>query len=113
MSTKATVTREEIQKIARLAKLRLSDGQLATYTEHINEILEHVRKLEELDVSGIEPLAHVLDLVNVSREDEPAESMPREQVLSNAPAINKSEAGEERATDGEFFLVPGIIKSDT
>ena len=113
MSTKATVTREEIQKIAKLAKLHLSDDQLATYTGHLNEILEHVRKMEELDVSGIEPLAHVLDLVNVSRQDEPAESLPREQVLANAPDVGKSKAGEERATDGEFFLVPGVIKSDT
>ena len=113
MSTKATVTREEIQKIAQLAKLHLSDDQLATYTEQINEILEHVRTLEELDLSGVEPLAHVLDLVNVSRADEPGESLPREQVLTNTPIISRSGAEEKRATDGEFVLVPGIIKSDT
>ncbi|MFB0517622.1 MAG: Asp-tRNA(Asn)/Glu-tRNA(Gln) amidotransferase subunit GatC [Candidatus Neomarinimicrobiota bacterium] len=111
MSTKQTVSREELLKIARLAKLRLDEDKCDVYTQQINAILEHVQKLETLDLAAVEPLSHVLDLVNVSREDEPVESLPRDKVLSNAPL---TEAGppEKRATDGEFFVVPQVIKTD-
>ncbi len=111
MSTKQTVSREEIQKIARLAKLHLDDEKRDVYTQQINAILEHVQKLETLDVADVEPLYHVLDLVNVTRKDEPAGSLPRDKVLANAP-LTEDGAPEKRATDGEFFLVPRIIKTD-
>ena len=111
MATKQTVTAQEIEKIARLAKLHLSADQRDLYTGQINAILEHVQTLEALDVSHIEPLSHVLDLVNVSREDRAAPSLPREAVLANAPVIASEGASEERATDGEFILVPVVLKT--
>jgi len=111
MSTKQTVSREEIQKIARLAKLHLDDEKRDVYTQQINAILEHVQKLETLDVADVEPLSHVLDLVNVTRKDEPAGSLPRDKVLANAP-LTEDGPPEKRATDGEFFLVPRVIKTD-
>jgi len=111
MAAKQTVSPEEIQKIARLSKLHLDDEKLELYTQQINAILEHVQKLQELDLTGIEPLSHVLDLVNVTRPDESAVSMEREKALANAPLV---EAGSpaKRATDGEFFLVPKVITTD-
>ncbi len=111
MSNKQTVSTTEIRKIARLAKLRLADEQCALYTQQINAILEHVRTLEKVDVSEVEPLSHVLDLANVSRDDQPSPSLPREMVLSNAPAHGDGDESGQSATDGEFFLVPGVLKT--
>ncbi len=110
MSAKQTVSPQEIQKIAQLAKLRLDVAQLDTYTEQINAILAHAQSLEQVDLTGVEPLAHVLDLTNVARPDRPAPSLERDKVLANAPQTEEG-APEKRATDGEFFLVPRIIKS--
>ncbi len=111
MATKQTVSPEEIQKIARLAKLHLDDEQRDLYTQQINVILEHVQKLQTLDVTDVEPLSHVLDLVNVTRKDQAAASLPRDRVLANAPLTEDSPSGK-RATDGQFFLVPKVIKTD-
>lgn len=67
----------------------------------MNDILEYVKKLDELDTEDIEPLSHVLDLINVSRRDEEAASLTREEALMNAPE-----------SDGEFFIVPKVIETD-
>ena len=112
MATKQTVSPGDIQKIARLAKLHLDEEQRDLYTQQINAILEHVQKLQTLDVADVEPLSHVLDLVNVTRKDEPAGSLPRDKVLANVPLTGPADDPEKRATDGEFFLVPRIIKTD-
>ncbi len=112
MATKQTVTSQEIEKIAHLAKLHLSAEQCDLYTGQINAILEHVQKLETVDVSAVEPLSHVLDLVNVSRTDTVAESLPRDEVLANVPLIPSDGSARERATDGEFILVPVVLKTD-
>ncbi len=111
MATKQTVTPQEIEKIARLAKLHLSADQRDVYTGQINAILEHVQTLEAVDVSDVEPLSHVLDLANVSRSDQAAPSLPREAVLANVPVIASKGASRERATDGEFILVPVVLKT--
>ncbi|MFC1620109.1 Asp-tRNA(Asn)/Glu-tRNA(Gln) amidotransferase subunit GatC [Candidatus Neomarinimicrobiota bacterium] len=108
---KQTVTREAIEKIAQLAKLHLSQDQSEVYTEQINAILEHMQKLDSLDLTDIEPLSHVLELVNMTRDDHAAPSLPRDQVLANVP-VTESEPSEKRATDGEFILVPQVIKTD-
>ena len=110
MATKQTVTPQEIEKIARLAKLHLSADQRDLYTGQINAILEHVQTLESLDLSDVEPLSHVLDLSNISRSDQAARSLPRETVLANVPVITLEGASRERATDGEFILVPVVLK---
>ena len=110
MSTKPTVTTAEINKIAGLAKLTLTDEQCRLYTDQINTILEHVRTLESVDTEGVEPLAHVLEITNVFRRDRHVPSMPHEQAIGNAPA-NLTDGGEgAAATDGEFFLVPGVFR---
>ncbi|MCH8837315.1 MAG: Asp-tRNA(Asn)/Glu-tRNA(Gln) amidotransferase subunit GatC [Candidatus Marinimicrobia bacterium] len=108
---KQTVSAEQVRKIARLAKLRLGEEQCALYTRQINAILEHVKTLEQVDVSGVEPLSHVLELVNVSRQDRPTASLARETVLANAPQRATDGSQGQRTTDGEFFLVPAVLKT--
>lgn len=92
------VTREEVLKIASLANLTLTDAEVETYTAQFNEILDYMDELNELDTGNIDPLSHVLELVNVTREDEETPSLTREEALSNAPE-----------TDGEFFIVPKVV----
>ena len=112
MSTKPTVTTAEINKIAGLAKLSLTDEQCRLYTDQINTILEHVRTLESVDTEGVEPLAHVLEITNVFRRDQHVPSMPHEQAIGNAPAQTSSSGESAATTDGEFFLVPGVFRPD-
>ena len=69
MPVKPTVTAEEIEKIAGLARLSLTPDQREEYTDQINTILDHMRTLETADTEGVEPLSHVLDLSDVTRPD--------------------------------------------
>ncbi len=92
------LTREEVLHVAELARLSLSPEEIELFTGQLNEILEYVEKLQELDTSGVGPLAHVIPLCNVFREDQARESLPLDAVLENAPARE----------DGNF-LVPRII----
>jgi len=92
------LTREEVLHVAELARLSLSPEEIELFTVQLNEILEYVEKLQELDTSGVAPLAHVIPLFNVFREDQVRASLPLDAVLENAPARE----------DGNF-LVPRII----
>ena len=98
MSKKPPVNRDEILKIASLAKLHLSDEEVSLYTDQINEILEYMNQLDELDTEDIEPLSHVLDQINMTRKDEQTPSLPTEEALKNAPK-----------SDDDYFIVPNVI----
>jgi aspartyl-tRNA(Asn)/glutamyl-tRNA(Gln) amidotransferase subunit C len=89
------ITREEVLHVARLARLELTEEEVERFTEQLSAILEAVAKVSELDLSGVEPTAHPLDLVNVWAADEPRPSLALENALANAP---EREAG--------FFKVP-------
>ena len=91
------ITREDVLHVAKLARLELSDEEVERMREQLSAILEAVGKVSELDLEGVEPTAHPLDLVNVFAEDEPRPSLAREEALANAP-------GPE---DG-FFGVPAV-----
>lgn len=80
------LSREEVEHIAELAKLALTEEEKAQYAEQLSAILDYFRKLQEVDTSGIPPTATVLPISNVFRPDEPGEPMPREWLLQNAPA---------------------------
>ena len=80
------LSQEEVQHIAELAKLALSDGELALYQGQLSAILEHFERLQELDTEAISPTATVLPLRSVMRADEPKPPFPREDILANAPA---------------------------
>jgi aspartyl-tRNA(Asn)/glutamyl-tRNA(Gln) amidotransferase subunit C len=79
------ITREQVLHVARLARLALSEEEVARFQEQLSAILEAVGKVSELDLEGIEPTSHPLDVVNVLAEDEPRPSLAREDALANAP----------------------------
>jgi len=80
------ISREEVEHIAELAKLALTEEEKTLYAEQLSAILEYFCQLQEVDTSGIPPTATVLPIRNVFRPDEPGEPMPREELLRNAPA---------------------------
>jgi aspartyl-tRNA(Asn)/glutamyl-tRNA(Gln) amidotransferase subunit C len=93
------ITREEVQRIALLARLRLTGEEESLLTEQLGKILEYITVLQRLDTTGIEPMAHALDVVNAMRDDRVTNEPDTEALLANAPA-----------TDGNFFQVPKIIE---
>jgi aspartyl-tRNA(Asn)/glutamyl-tRNA(Gln) amidotransferase subunit C len=89
------ISKDEVLHVARLARLALTDEEVERLGAQLNAILEAVGKVGELDLEGVEPTAHPLDLVNVWAEDEPRLSLPVEEALNNAPD-----------REGGFFKVP-------
>jgi aspartyl-tRNA(Asn)/glutamyl-tRNA(Gln) amidotransferase subunit C len=79
------LTIDEVRHVAHLARLRLSDEELAQMQTDLSHILDHIDLLKEVDVTDVPPTAQVTDLANVMREDETRPSLPREDVLANAP----------------------------
>jgi aspartyl-tRNA(Asn)/glutamyl-tRNA(Gln) amidotransferase subunit C len=81
------LTLAEVDHIAELARLSLSDDEKALYQEQLSAILEYAERLQALDTSAIPPTATVLPLRSVMRADEPRDSLSRDTVLANAPQI--------------------------
>jgi aspartyl-tRNA(Asn)/glutamyl-tRNA(Gln) amidotransferase subunit C len=79
------IDREQVLHVARLARLELSDDEVERMSRELTTILEHVERISELDLDGVEPTSHVVELENVLRPDEPRASWPRERVLAEAP----------------------------
>lgn len=92
------LSREEVQHIATLARLALSDEEQALYQEQISAILEYFERLQELDTEAIAPTATVLPLRSVMRRDEPRQPSSREDILVNAPAAEEG-----------CFKVPAVL----
>lgn len=80
-----SITNQDVQHVAKLARLNLSEEEETQLTEQLNAILQYAEKLNELDTDEIEPTTHVLHVSNVMREDEVRESLPIEKVMLNAP----------------------------
>lgn len=78
------LTRQEVEKIAHLARLALTESQLVAYQEQLSAVLEYAAMLDELDLAGIEPTAHAVSRQNVVRDDVVVPSLPLEDVLRNA-----------------------------
>jgi aspartyl-tRNA(Asn)/glutamyl-tRNA(Gln) amidotransferase subunit C len=85
MTERMAITREEVVHVAKLARLELTDDELARFAEQLNAILEAVGKVSELDLADVEPTLHPLELSNVWAADEPQPSLPVEEALANAP----------------------------
>ena len=81
------IDRDQVLHVARLARLRLSDEELERMPAELSNILEHVERMNKLDLDGVEPTSHVVELQNVLREDEPRPSLPREKALQGAPDV--------------------------
>ena len=79
------LSKKEVEHIAWLAHIDLSEKEKALFTEQFNEILDYFKKIDEVDTEGVEPTYHVLDLKNVSRRDETKPSLPTEEALKNVP----------------------------
>lgn len=94
-----SITPKDVEHVARLARLELSDAEKDQFTEQLNAILKYAEKLNGLDTDNVEPTSHVLPIKNVMREDEKRPSLPIEKVLLNAP-------DEE---DGQF-KVPAVLE---
>ncbi len=92
------ISEEQVRHVALLARLALTDEQVAEYGEQLNSILEHIDTIRQLDLEGVEPTAHAVDMVNETRADEPLPCLPLDAVLLNAP----------EAEDGAF-VVPRIV----
>lgn len=88
----------DVAKVALLARLDLNPGEIEAMARQLNQIVEYVEQLQTLDTSGIEPMAHAIDLHNAMADDVVAESLPRAAVLRNAPK-----------QDGEYYLVPAVL----
>ncbi len=93
------LTEKDVDHVAKLARLEISPEERVLYTRQLGAILEHADGLAKLDVTGVQPTAHILPLQNVFREDVAKASMPREQILANAPDKSKGS-----------FRVPKIIE---
>jgi len=79
------IDRDQVLHVARLARLELSEEELERMSSELSGILEHVERMNELDLEGVEPTSHVVALENVLRPDEPRPSLPREEALEPAP----------------------------
>ncbi len=79
------IDREQVLHVARLARLRLSDEEVEKMAGELSGILEHVDRIGNLDLEGVEPTSHVVALENVWRADEPRPSLSHEQALASAP----------------------------
>ena len=96
-----SLTSEEVRKVANLARLKLSDDEVEMFTQQLGNVLGYIDVLSEVDVEGIEPMAHAVELSNVFRDDVHRESLPRDEALANAPL-----------SDGKYFLVPPILEAE-
>jgi aspartyl-tRNA(Asn)/glutamyl-tRNA(Gln) amidotransferase subunit C len=79
------ITKQEVEHVAKLARLELSEQEKEKLTDQLSNILTYVETLSGLDTKGVEPTAHVLDLKNVMRDDVAVPGLPRERALANAP----------------------------
>lgn len=94
-----SIQSKDVEYVAKLARLNLSDQERETFTEQLNAILQYAEKLNELDTDGVEPTTHVLRLSNVMRDDVVHESLSQEKVFRNAP---EEENGQ--------FKVPAVLE---
>jgi len=93
------ITMQEVEQVARLARLALSDAEKESMRRELDGILSYIDKLRALDTEGVPPTSHAVPMTNVMREDEPVPSLPQADMLENAP---------DRS--GDFFRVPKIIE---
>ena len=95
------ITKEQVEYVANLAKLDISEEEKEIFTKQLDNILSYMDKLNQLDTRDIDPTSHVLPIKNIFREDEVKPSLPLEEALANAPDRK----------DG-FFRVPRVIEEN-
>ncbi len=93
------INKEDVIRVAHLARLHLDEEAIDGYVEQVGEVLTYVNMLGEVDTDGVAPTSHVIDLTNAFRNDDLVKSLDRKKALTNAP---ERENGD--------FLVPRVIK---
>ena len=93
-----SISQQDVAKVALLARLQLTDAELATMTNELAQIVGYVDQLAEVDTDGVEPMAHAIEMTNVFRADSVTASLPRDEALANAP--HRDERG---------YLVPAVL----
>jgi aspartyl-tRNA(Asn)/glutamyl-tRNA(Gln) amidotransferase subunit C len=81
------IDREQVLHVARLARLELGEAEILRMTVELSGILDHIEKIGELDLEGVPPTTHVVEVANAVRADEPRPSWPREELLEAAPSV--------------------------
>ena len=93
-----SLSADDVRWVAHLARLELSEQELATITPQLQAIVDYVDQLRQVNTDGVEQLAHPLPIHNIFRNDEPAPSLPADTALANAPA-----------RQGDFYRVPAVL----
>jgi len=93
------ISKENVLYVAKLARLKIEEREIEKFTKQIGDIVRYVEKLNELDLAGVEPTAHILPVANVMRGDAVTNGRPDEIVLQNAPR-----------EEDRLFIVPQIIE---
>ena len=96
------IDEKQVRHISHLARLKLTDDEVARIGSQLGDVLDYIQKLNEVNTDDVEPTAHAMPVANVFREDVPADSMGVEKVLENAPA-----------TEASFFKVPKVLDQDS
>ena len=91
------ITIKDVEHVAKLARLELSDEEKEMFTHQLGDVLEHVERMNTVNTEGVEPMNHPIDFSNVMREDNKIYENTREELMQNAPDV-----------EGEFFKVPKI-----
>ena len=101
MSDATPIPPDDVRKVAKLARLSLDDADVARLTGQLESILGYVNNVSQVDVTGVDPLAHALPVHNVLRDDVPGPALSLDKVLQNAPDA-----------ESPFFKVPKVIGGD-
>tara|TARA_B100000427_G_scaffold175283_1_gene145756 strand:+ start:602 stop:910 length:309 start_codon:yes stop_codon:yes gene_type:complete len=101
MSKSKKITKKELEKIATLSKLSLSESELKNHTKDLNNILEYMDLLNEIDTSNTEELVNVHDATSDLREDNSEDSIPKEKVIDNSPQSKE-----------DYIEIPLVVKKD-
>lgn len=91
------ITIKDVEHVAKLARLELTDAEKELYTKQLGDVLQYVNQMNEVDTSNIEPMTQVVDFVNVMREDKVVYEQTKEELMKNAPEQGNG-----------FFKVPKI-----
>ena len=94
-----SISREEVQYIARLARVGLAEADIARFQEQLSSILDYFQVLRQVDTEGVPPTTHTLPLQNVMREDIPRSPFDKEAILANAPL-----------REGDYFRVRAVLE---
>jgi len=93
-----SLSKADVEKVSLLARLKLTDDELATMTRQLDQVIQYVQQFGELDTSDVQPMAHAADLTNVFADDVLRASLSREAALANAPK-----------RDDACYLVPPVL----